>query len=202
MSWTCHGKTNDEMVDALKRAGLVRSPEVEAAMRAVDRALFVPPQQAPYRDAPQPLSAGATISAPHMHAACLELLAEGGRLRPGARVLDVGSGSGYLTAVLAHLACRGEGGRVVGVEHIAELVEGSRAAVRRLGWAAEMMAGGQLRLVQGDGYAGYPECAPYDLIHVGAAAPRLPPALLAQLAGGGRLVAPVGPEGGPQQLVV
>ncbi|KXZ44345.1 hypothetical protein GPECTOR_69g438 [Gonium pectorale] len=173
MSWTCHGSNNTTMVAALKRAGL---------------------------DAPQPLGYGATISAPHMHAVCLELLAR--QLRPGARVLDVGSGSGYLTLVFAHLAARGPGAVVVGVEHISELVASSLAAARGVPWAAAMLVDGSLQLLQGDGHAGYPAAAPFDAIHVGAAAAAVPPALMAQLAPGGRLVVPVGPEGGPQQLVV
>lgn len=180
-----------------------------------------------------------------MHGYCLELLAN--HLKPGARCLDVGSGSGYLTAAMAYMACvhnesggigdftgpaatsnhlqrapgkKADGDRsadgsseppgagssgagcVVGVEHIPQLVTASLVAVQRIPWAAPLLSAGRLQLLAADGRAGYPQGAPYDAIHVGAAAPALPAELVGQLAPGGRLVVPVGVEDGAQQLVV
>ena len=156
-------------------------------------------------DKPKPIGFGATISAPHMHAQMCELLAArhppatggdggGGQLR----VLDVGSGSGYLTAVLAELF--GPGACVIGVDHIPDLVERSRAAVRAC--RPDLLDAGRVALEQSDGRMGWAAGAPFDVIHVGAAAaPDVPPALLAQLAPGGRLVIPVGARGTMQTLV-
>lgn len=99
MSWRSHGHDNASLVDALVRNGIVTTPSVIDAMRAVDRGLFLSGEsssRSAYEDAPQRLSHAATISAPHMHGYCLELLA--GHLTTGSKCLDVGSGSGYLTA--------------------------------------------------------------------------------------------------------
>lgn len=202
MSWTCHGTDNASMADALCASGIVKSPHVEAAIRAVDRAKCVPATEEAYMDAPQLLGYNATISAPHMHAHCLELLAD--HLQPGACVLDVGAGSGYLTAVFAHMVCSGGApGLVVGVEHIPQLVRSARRNLTAAApWAAKLMERGQLRLVEGDGRDGYKAAAPYDVIHVGAAAPSVPVALLAQLKPGGRLVVPVGLPRQQQQLLL
>ena len=135
MSWRSHGTSNASMVAALCKNGLINNTRVRHAFLAVDRwalslalqpkwsragALYVSPHYGcdAYLDSPSPIGYGQTISAPHMHAQCTELLAE--HLVPGARVLDVGHGSGYLCAVFAQLV--GPTGRVVGIELVPELV--------------------------------------------------------------------------------
>jgi len=109
---------NKAMVQQLQRYGVIKSTKVAEVMETIDRGLFVPPGGSPYFDSPMAIGYNATISAPHMHAACLELLED--HLQPGMRALDVGSGTGYLTACFALMV--GPEGRAVGVEHIPELV--------------------------------------------------------------------------------
>eukprot|EP00271_Cylindrocystis_brebissonii_P019114 TRINITY_DN567_c0_g1_i2.p1 TRINITY_DN567_c0_g1~~TRINITY_DN567_c0_g1_i2.p1 ORF type:complete len:326 (-),score=47.53 TRINITY_DN567_c0_g1_i2:852-1829(-) len=167
--------------------GILTSSRAMEAMKQIDRADYVVDRQGAYEDRPQPLGFSATISAPHMHGYCLSLLEE--HLQPGMKVLDVGSGSGYLTAVMALMV--GESGRAIGVEHIPELVERAKRSVQQ-GPAAHLMEKGQLSFHATDGRLGYPEEAPFDAIHVGAAAPDLPQKLVEQLKVGGRLVCPVG----------
>ena len=137
-------------------------------------------------DAPSSIGHSATISAPHMHAYAVESLAS--KLVPGSKVLDVGSGSGYLLPVFARLV--GPSGLVVGIEHIPQLVDWSDENVRK--HHADLLDSGRVLLRVGDGFEGYPNAGAYDAIHVGAAAPELPPALLAQLKTGGEIVCPVG----------
>uniref|UniRef100_A0A182IJ70 protein-L-isoaspartate(D-aspartate) O-methyltransferase n=1 Tax=Anopheles atroparvus TaxID=41427 RepID=A0A182IJ70_ANOAO len=167
-------------------------------MQATDRKHYVPEHLCPYMDSPQRIGFGATISAPHMHAYALELLLP--HLKSDSRVLDVGSGSGYLTACLARLIHQDPAatGVVVGIEHHPRLVE---LGLRNVGNDDQSLVNtGKVILVEGDGRQGCREYAPYDCIHVGAAAPETPQELVNQLILGGRLIVPVGPDGGTQYL--
>jgi len=186
MSWQCSGRTNLELINNMFREGLITQERVRKAFLDVDRAHFSP--TAPYADAPQSIGHAATISAPHMHAsACEHLLPS---LTPGAKVLDVGSGSGYLSAILAHLVA--PGGSVVGIEHIQDLVDLSTFNMNKSDDGKDMLKNERVKFVCGDGRKGYKEGAPYDVIHVGAAAAHWHEDLTAQLREGGRMFIPVG----------
>lgn len=178
---------NQAMVEHLQCQGVIHSQRVAEVMAAIDRGLFVPPGTPAYVDSPMPIGYNATISAPHMHAMCLELLKD--HLQPGMRALDVGSGTGYLTACFAMMV--GPEGRAVGIDHIPELVSWSIENIKKSP-AAPLLKSGALSIHAGDGRLGWPEAAPYDAIHVGAAAPQIPKPLLDQLKPGGRMVIPVG----------
>ncbi|XP_066331124.1 protein-L-isoaspartate O-methyltransferase-like isoform X2 [Miscanthus floridulus] len=128
---------NKSMVEQLQRYGVIRSTKVAEVMEAIDRGLFVPLGGTPYHDSPMPIGYNATISAPHMHAACLELLEK--NLQPGMRALDVGSGTGYLTACFALMV--GPEGRAVGVEHIPELVATSIENIKKSAAAPQLNDG-------------------------------------------------------------
>jgi protein-L-isoaspartate(D-aspartate) O-methyltransferase len=164
----------------LRRAG-IRDERVLRAFAEVRRELFVPERWRADAEAdhPLPIGCGQTISQPYVVAWMTERL----RLAGAERVLEVGTGSGYQTAILAHLAAE-----VFSIEIVPELAERARALlVERLGL-------GNVRLRTGDGAEGWPEEAPYDRVLVTAAAPEVPPALVAQLAPGGRMILPVGEE--------
>ena len=162
----------------LRRRGITDA-RVLAAMERVPRELFVPSQLRPraYDDAALALSHGQTISQPYIVA----LISASLELNGGERVLDIGTGSGYQAAVLAELA-----GAVVSVERIPELAEQAQLNLEAAGYAT------RVEVFTGDGTLGLPERAPFDAIAVAAAAVEIPPALVAQLGPGGRLVIPVG----------
>jgi len=129
-----------------------------------------------------------------MHCFGLEILKD--KLKPGAKVLDIGSGSGYLTACMAHLVR--PGGKAIGIEHIQGLVDKSIKNIKKHN--KELFDEGLIEIHKGDGRKGYASEAPYDAIHVGAAAPGTPYELIRQLKVGGRLVAPVGNRYGQEMI--
>src|SRR4051812_21476515 len=170
----------DAMVAQQLRARGIRDERILDAMGRLPRELFVPGwrSELAYEDGALPIAAGQTISQPYVVARMTELLAP----REGDRVLEVGTGSGYQTAVLALLGCR-----VVSYERQPELAEMAQRQLRDLGLSDSV----EVRL--GDGSAGDPSGELYEGILVTAAAPRIPEGLREQLADGGRLVIPVGP---------
>jgi protein-L-isoaspartate(D-aspartate) O-methyltransferase len=181
-------RRRQRMVDGDVAARGVRDRRVLEAMRTVPRERFVPESLADhaYDDNPLPIGAGQTISQPFIVASMTEAL----ELTPDAKVLEVGTGSGYAAAVLSWVAQE-----VWTIERHGELA----------GRAAETLAGlgcDNVHVAEGDGTLGWPEAAPFDGIVVTADAPTVPEALLDQLADGGRLVIPVGPRHGRQELVV
>lgn len=151
------------------------------AIRSVPRHLFVPEeyQNSAYNDCPLPIGFGQTISQPFIVAYMVSLL----QIKLNAKVLEIGTGCGYQTAILAHLAST-----IVSLEIIPGLAKSAEQTIRGLKLE-------NIRIIIGDGSLGWPNEAPFDSILMSAAAPRVPKPLLAQLADGGRLILPVGDRG-------
>ena len=195
MAWRCSGRTNTELIQNLFTQGLINSAIVRDAMLTVDRAHYTPSSpHSSYEDSPQPIGHGATISAPHMHASACEALLPLMPRGKGARVLDIGSGSGYLTHVLAKIVCGVDGkgeGKVVGIDHIAPLVDLARGNISRSEEGRQLLDSGKIELVVGDGRKGYAQGGPYAAIHVGAAAKEMHQGLIEQLDRPGRMFIPV-----------
>lgn len=166
------------MIQAQLRRRGIDDERVLEAMYAVPRHEFVSPayMDAAYEDRPLPIGETETISQPYIVAA----MSAAARIEPGDRALEVGTGSGYQAAILAHL-----GAKVYTVERNPELARAARARLNNLGYK-------DVEVIMGDGTEGYAPAAPYGTILVTAAAPQVPPALLDQLAENGRLVIPVG----------
>lgn len=164
------------MISDQVRGRGVRDERVLAALASVPRERFVAARDAgdAYADTPLGIGDGQTISQPYIVARMLEALA----LRGGERVLDVGTGSGYAAALLSLLAAE-----VISIERIPSLAARARTLLQELGYPVEV--------ILGDGTLGAPLRGPFDAIAVAACAPRVPPALVAQLAPGGRMVLPV-----------
>ncbi len=171
-------RTRGRMVDALRKAG-IRDERVLAAMLEIPRHLFVEAGIASraYEDTPLPIGHGQTISSPSVVAMMTQLLLEKG---PVAKVLEIGTGCGYQTAILAKLVKE-----VYTLERLAPLMDKARRNLRDLRFY-------NVCFKHADGHKGYPEGGPYDGILCAATASHIPEALKAQLAVGGRLVIPVG----------
>ena len=167
------------MVELQLRSRGIKNDRVLRAMDQVPRHEFVPEslRADAYADMPLPIGGGQTISQPYIVAAMLEAL----QVRPSDRVLEIGTGSGYMTALLCELAAE-----VLTIERHEQLAGRARGVLEALGYP-------NVRIIVADGSMGYRPAAPYDRIIASAAAPLIPPALIEQLAEAGRMVIPVGP---------
>ncbi len=180
-------EARDRMLNSHLRARGITDKRVLTAMAEVPREAFVRRDQFAhaYDDCPLPSVEGQTISQPFIVALMIQAL----RPEPEAIALDVGAGTGYAAAVLSRLISR-----VVAVEYHAALADQARARCQQLGYD-------NIEFHVGDGRLGWPDQAPFDLVHVAACSPEVPPALTEQLADGGRLILPLGDPSTSQQLV-
>ena len=181
-----YASVRNKMVDTQIRDRGVTDPDVLRAMRKVPRHLFVPEEYIDdaYGDYPLPISQGQTISQPYIVA----FMTEAAGPSKNKKALEIGTGSGYQAAILAETT-----GTVYSIEIIPELAAEATSTLKKLGYE-------NITVRAGDGYNGWPEHAPFDIILVTAAADKIPEPLIDQLAEGGRLVIPVGRQGETQEL--
>jgi len=179
----------DKLVDSLAKQGVLRTPKVISAMRAVPRIKFLSPDSQSYDavDTPLPIGFGQTISAPHM----VSIMNEALQLEVGQKILEVGAGSGWHAATIAEIIApkgtpRSEWGHVYTVEIVKGLAETARKNIMNAGY------GDRVTIIMGDGSKGYSEKAPFDRMLVTAAAPEVPKPLVDQLKLEGILLIPVG----------
>jgi len=170
------------LINYLKEGGFIKTEKVEEAMINVDRSIFVPQKyiNESYEDKPLPIGYGQTISAPSIVAYMTELL----ELREGDKVLEIGTGSGYQTAILSYIVK--EKGLIISIERIKELSEIAYKNLEKLGLHKNV------KLIVGDGSIGYENDKPYDRILITAASPKIPNFVYDQLKNGGIAVMPVG----------
>ena len=183
-----------KLIASLKKEGMLYSKEVEDVMASIDRGDFA--KFSKYENHASLIGHGATISAPNIHSLALEIIKN--HLKKGTRALDIGCGSGYLLVAFAKLMQESDA-KVYGVEHIPELVNMSIENISK--HYKHYLDNGKINVILGDGREGLPNHAPFDVIHVGAAAEDVPKNLQEQLANGGRMIIPIG-KAGFQRLTV
>mmetsp|Transcript_2804 Transcript_2804/g.4344 ORF Transcript_2804/g.4344 Transcript_2804/m.4344 type:complete len:266 (+) Transcript_2804:143-940(+) len=211
MFMRAQGRHQRDLIDNLVRSQVITSPEVRTVLSKVDRKNYISDHQrqgVEYLDTPLAIECGQTISAPHMHAhAMQEMLPYLQKSKaPSVNILDVGCGSGYLTAALGRLvedtttdtSILGKPGKVYGIDVFPELVEMTKDNIAKED--QDLIDHNVVEVMVGDGWKGLPSKSPFDAIHVGAAADGFPQNLMMQLRVGGVLVVPVGPDGGSQVL--
>lgn len=178
----------ERMVEEQIEARGIKDPKVLEVLRNVERHKFVPSgiRHLAYQDSPLPIGSGQTISQPYIVALMTEVL----ELKGNEKVLEIGTGSGYQAAILAELASE-----VYTIEILPELASSAEKLLQELGYK-------NISVKCGNGYLGWPEFAPFDAIIVTAAPPRIPEALVKQLAEGGRMIIPVGTVSQNLQLLI
>jgi protein-L-isoaspartate(D-aspartate) O-methyltransferase len=206
--WPCNSSSNEGLVNNLKRTGVIRSEPVFDAMVRTDRAKYLSQVETPdgghvgelpaYQDVPHPIGYHQTISAPHMHGHAMELGYAAIKDVSSPRILDVGAGSGFLTACLGRMV-EPRGGRVFGLEIVPGLVQFAKKNIQSAD--GDLLDKGVVAIRCYNGWDGLPNEAPFHYIHVGASAEVPPQALLDQLADGGRLVLPLDEARGGQVFV-